>query len=168
MPAPHAACGGLCGPVCGAGMLETAALLHALSQTFRSPTFQHRERCSPQNHKTIPRNVKSGPFIVGLDRPRSSGCLKRRRELCPSRTAAPCLQRGGRVARVGMLSVVRRYPLSGYRAAGWSRPTCVDFPTALPQRDEGKIPGKSVHAFAGGAVGDGYQHGAENAHKSGG
>jgi len=104
----------------------------------------------PPNHKTIPRNVKSGPFIVSLDRPRSSDCLNRRRELYPSRTAAPCLQLGGRVARVGILSVVGRYPSSGYGASGWHRPTCVDFPTALPRETRARPPAKAPHAFAGG------------------
>jgi hypothetical protein len=52
--------------------------------------------------------------------------------------AAPCLQLGGRVARVGLLSVVSWCPWSGHIAAGWNRPTCVDLPQALLTERQGQ------------------------------
>jgi len=98
-------------------------------------------RKSPdQNHKTIPRIVKPGRLIVLLDRGRSSGCSNWRRELCPSRTAAPCLQRGGGSRASALLYVVGRCRWSGYVAARWSRPTCVDFPKALPRETRARAP----------------------------
>jgi hypothetical protein len=127
-----------------------------------------------QNHKTIPRICQTwlihswarSPTIERLSRASCQGLCSWRTSL--SRTAAPCLPLGGRVARVGMLSFVGRCPWSGYVAAGWYRPTCVDFPTALPRQTRARPPAKAWALLLGVAVGDGYQHGAENAHKSGG
>jgi len=104
----------------------------------------------PPNHKTIPRIVKPGPFIVSLARPRSSDSLNRRRELCPSRTAAPLLAAWweGRARR----DAVRCRSLSLVRipCCPLVPPDLCGFPDGSPQRDEGKARGKSVSAFAGG------------------
>jgi hypothetical protein len=138
MPVPHAACGGLWGPVCGAGMLEAAPLLHADRKLSARLRFNIAKVLAP-NHRTIPRNVKSGPFIVGLDRPRSSDCLNRSRELCPSRTAAPwhaaCWEGRARrdAFRCTSLSLV------GIRCCRLVPPDLCGFPDGSPQRDEGKI-----------------------------
>ena len=146
MPAPHAACGGLCGPVCGAGMLETAPLPPADRKLSARLRFNIAKVPTP-NHKTIPRIVKPASFIVSLDRPRSSGCLN---QLHPSRTAAFLLAawwegRARRdVFRCRSLSLVRIH------CCRLVPPDLCGFPDGSPQRDEGKTPGKSARAFAGG------------------
>jgi hypothetical protein len=83
------------------------------------------------------------------------------------RTAAPCLQLVGRVAHVGLLSVVGRCPWSGYGAAGWSGRLVWVSRRLSPERRGRRSPAKAPR-FCRGTESGTLVNGAEKAHKSGG
>jgi hypothetical protein len=137
-------------------MLDPVILLCADGQIPPAGLFKTARKSSTksQNNST---NCQTWPIIVSLDRPRSSEGLDRRRTLCRSRTSGrepprPYFQRvvGSRAS--GLLSVVGRYPWSGYVAAGRHRPTCMDFPAGSHQRAKGKTAGAPAMSVAVGNV----------------